>query len=292
MITLEEEKFLVDCTYIGVNKSPRSEVLPNFYGIDFVDFNLDVNIWTTLLNLLAVVKKSRSLTIKTQAVFIEYDGNIFLNFILLCASYNRDIYIDCHNCAVEREENKALRYYTNLVYLSFCRFFIKASLIVHNDAVKNAYPLTVTTVYTPYPQLEEYKAIEKRNDVVFSCSLNSDEPVELIIRLCGELAKKGFEAKISGDFTKLPPAIQEQGLPFFTGYMTKAAYLTLVAQSKVMVCLTSRDGTLLYSPREGISLGLSVIMNDSQVNRDFYGQKATYVRNEADFDEVILNALE
>ena len=50
--------------------------------------------------------------------------------------------------------------------------------------------------------------------------------------------------------------------------------------------------TLLYSPREGISLGLKVIMTSSQVNRDFFDEKAVYLHSEENLVQEIINAIE
>ena len=59
-----------------------------------------------------------------------------------------------------------------------------------------------------------------------------------------------------------------------------------------MVCLTSRKKTLLYSPREGISLGLKVLMTSSQINKDFFGEQAIYIDSEDDLAEEVINAVE
>ena len=82
------------------------------------------------------------------------------------------------------------------------------------------------------------------------------------------------------------------GAPFFSGFVSKESYFKLLGQSKVMVCLTSRQKTLLYSPREGISLGLTVIMTSSQVNKDFFGEKAIYVDSKENLLEEVINAIE
>ena len=155
-----------------------------------------------------------------------------------------------------------------------------------------SYPLKSIVVHTPYPDLSRFISSEKNNDVLFSCSLNTDEPIEVIIRTCRELEKKGFTSRITGDFKKLPKKIHTMGAPFFSGFVSKESYFKLLGQSKVMVCLTSRQKTLLYSPREGISLGLTVIMTSSQVNKDFFGEKAIYVDSKENLLEEVINAIE
>ena len=73
----------VDCTYIGINSSPRSDTLPKFYGIEILDFNLGVNIKTTIPNLFKIMPRLSELKAPTNKVLIEYDGNFLLNFLLV-----------------------------------------------------------------------------------------------------------------------------------------------------------------------------------------------------------------
>jgi len=132
----------------------------------------------------------------------------------------------------------------------------------------------------------------RNNDVIFSCSLNSDEPVDRIIQTCIQLEEKGFKSKITGNFKKLPYEMQINGARFFTGYISKPSYFEILAHSKVMVCLTNRENTLLYSPREGISLGLKVIISSNSVNREFFGSKGIFISLEDDMCELIENAIQ
>ena len=70
------DDLFVDCTYIGINKSPRSDTLPKFYNIEFIDFDLGVNIKTTIQNLFNILPRLGKLQVSTKKVLIEYDGNI------------------------------------------------------------------------------------------------------------------------------------------------------------------------------------------------------------------------
>ena len=72
-----------DCSYLGINESPRSDTLPKFYDIKFIDLNLGLNIKTTLPNLLKILPRIGKLGLSTNKVLIEYDGNFLLNFILI-----------------------------------------------------------------------------------------------------------------------------------------------------------------------------------------------------------------
>ena len=78
--------------------------MPKFYDIKFIDLNLGLNIKTTLPNLLKILPRIGKLGLSTNKVLIEYDGNFLLNFILIVKFLKKDIYIDCHNSAVENEK--------------------------------------------------------------------------------------------------------------------------------------------------------------------------------------------
>lgn len=281
----------VDCTYIGINRSPRSDVLPKFYSIEALELNIFVNIRTTIPNFFKIIRLLTELEVSTNKVFIEYDGNFLLNFLINLKFFRKVKYIDCHNCAVENEDGKFLRYCINLAYLLFSKLIFRAKLVVHNQSIMESYPLSSIVVNTPYPDLSQYRSDLKNNDVLFSCSLNSDEPIELIIQTCRNLKKLGYKTLITGDFKKISKKLQDMGAPFFSGYITKASYFELLSYSKVMVCLTNRKKTLLYSPREGISLGLTVIMSDNQVNRDFYGDKGIYFGLQDNLADIVINAI-
>lgn len=285
------DDIFLDCTYIGVNKSPRSDSIPKFYKTGFIDFDLGINVKTTITNIFRVLAHLKTVKISTSNVVIEYDGNLILNILLILKLFNKKVFIDCHNCAVEKEAGKYLRYIVNVIYLLAAKVFFRCKLIVHNTAVKHNYPLDSCVVYTPYPDLSEFKTDEKNNDVLFSCSLNSDEPIECIIQTCMQLERKGFKAKITGNFKKLPDDIQVMGAAFFTGYISKRSYFEILAHSKVMVCLTNRENTLLYSPREGISLGLKVIISSNLVNKEFFGSKGIFMGLDDDLCELIENAI-
>ena len=86
----------------------------------------------------------------------------------------------------------------SLFYLRILQSFSSVKLVVHNNAIHQKVPGSIV-VYTPYPNLLLVKKRRKANDVLFLCSLNPDEPLDLILLLCKQLKELGFVAKISGD---------------------------------------------------------------------------------------------
>jgi len=256
-----------------------------------VDFRLGLNLRESIKKISLVLSATRDLEIETEAVMIEHDGNIVLTFLLCCHFFRKDIFLDCHNCSVEYQRGGMLIYAANFLLLFFCGPILGARLVLHNDLIRRKFPLKAAVMYTPYPDLSAYIGKEKVNDVIFSCSLNRDEPVARIIDACLKLGQQGYSCRISGNTEKLDASLRSKGEKYFTNYLSKHGYLSLLASSRLMVSLTDRKDTVLFSPREGISLGLKVLANNSQANLDFYGDKIITVSTEDDLAEVIRDAL-
>ncbi len=85
------DDLFVDCTYIKINKSPRSNILPKFYEVDLLDFDLKVNIKTTAQNFFFIFSRLQNLEVSTKKVLIEYDGNFLLNFLINIKFFKKEI---------------------------------------------------------------------------------------------------------------------------------------------------------------------------------------------------------
>lgn len=263
--------------YLTDGKSPRSKLLPDELGASSLVLD-DLSgplTWRALLNVQNLDKIS---DIKRTACWLEYTGNPFYVMRLL-ARLRRNgniICLDCHNSALELEQGKWLKYLVNVLFLYLCAA-ANVKLIRHNSTVK-VFGLAFTTQYTPYPELAEYaeqfENDEKERDVIFLCSLNDDEPVDLIINTCRELDAHGFTAKITGNLERVRHL--DKSSFFFEEYLSYEDYLREVSRSRLAVSLTIRESTLLFAPREAVSLGVPCLVNESKTNRDFYGPKCHY----------------
>lgn len=263
--------------YIKVHNSPRSKVLPKELNLPVINLVLDIGLWkslwpSTIFSIWAKIK----VVGKIEAVLIEYDGNLFLNsqiLLLLCFFKRAYVTLDCHNSAVEYQSEHRARYILNQIYLGLLFHVFRVRLIVHNKAMKTKY-LPSDVFETPYPKFDFDDEVQKEFDVIFLCSLNSDEPLDLIIDICKELQNRGAIVKITGDSSKLN--IDKSFPFFFPKYLSYDEYIAAIRKSQIAVCLTSRKNTLLFSPREAISLGVPCLVNDNNVNREFYGSKVVY----------------
>lgn len=191
--------------YIKIQNSPRSIILPKHYNLKVIDFVFNISFSQSFGLLPFRLLKERIDDLPNDSlVMIEYSGNIFLNFwIIFYTLKNRNkLILDCHNSAVEFEKGHYSRYVLNSMYLIFLNQILSIEMVIHNDFIKPVC-LKYFVIKTPYPIFNFKDSVKKEIDILFLCSLNDDEPVELIVNLCAELKSRGVIAKITGDYKKV-----------------------------------------------------------------------------------------
>lgn len=276
--------------YIKIHNSPRSRILPSHYNLELIDFVFNISLFESIgLHPYKLVNKKRVLLPVKSKIMIEYGGNIFLNFwIIIFNLKNRNnIFLDCHNSALENEKGHFLRFFFNRLYLIFLNKILSIKIVIHNDFIKPTF-IKFFVLKTPYPKFSFKNSVKKEIEVLFLCSLNADEPLDLIINICSELKSKGIKAKITGDYKKVEKNYNSEF--FFQPYLSYEEYINVLRKSKKAVSLTCRQKTLLFAPREAIALGLQCYVNDSDVNKSFYGDKVRYL-NLSKPEEILNNLI-
>ena len=261
--------------YIKIHNSPRSKILPKEFGYKIIDFNFGLSLLQSIsLKPFFLIKGK--LIPKNSNLIIEYGGNFFINFwiILFSALKKNDITIDCHNSAVENEKGHFLRFILNRIYLFILNRIFNIKIIIHNEFI-TPFALRYSVVETPYPQFNFSDVVKKDIDVLFLCSLNSDEPISFILKVCNYLKSKNLNVKITGNYDKVKSLYKPEF--FITPYPPYKEYINLIRRSKKTVSLTKRKKTLLFAPREAISLGVKCYVNNSEANRNFYTDKVDYI---------------
>lgn len=267
--------------YLTDGKSPRSKLLPGVLGASTLVLG-DLSGPLAWRALLIRQNVDRIADIKRSVCWLEYTGNPFyvMRLAVRLLMNKNTVVLDCHNSALELEQGKLLKYVFNVLFLYLCAA-VNVNLVRHNSTIR-IFGLTFTTLYTPYPDFSEYaeqfENDKRERDVIFLCSLNDDEPVDLIINTCRELAALGLTAKITGNPERIRHPLKSSF--FFEEYLSYEDYLREVARSKLAVSLTIRESTLLFAPREAVSLGVPCLINDSKTNREFYGSKCHYTELE------------
>ena len=261
--------------YIKIHDSPRSKILPKELGYDVIDFNFKLSLIQSISLKPFFLIKGKSLP-KNSNIIIEYGGNFFINFwiILFNAFKKNNITIDCHNSALENEKGHFLRFILNRTYLFILNRIFNVKLIVHNEYIK-PFALRYSVLETPYPHFNFSNIVKKDIDVLFLCSLNSDEPISFILQVCHYLKSKNLNVKITGNYEKVKSLYEPEF--FIMPYPSYKNYINLIRRSKKTVSLTKRKKTLLFAPREAISLGVKCYVNNSETNRNFYADRVEYL---------------
>jgi hypothetical protein len=276
--------------YVKIHNSPRSRILPKHYNLRLIDFVFNISLFKSIgLHPYKLINNRKFFLPVKSKVMIEYGGNIFLNtwIVIFNLKNKNNIVLDCHNSALENEKGHFLRFFFNRLYLIFLNKILRIKIVIHNDFIKPTF-IKFFVIKTPYPKFSFSDIIKKEIDVLFLCSLNADEPLDLIIDLCSDLKSKGINAKITGDFKKVENNYNPEF--FFQPYLSYDEYINVLRKSKKAVSLTYRKKTLLFAPREAIALGLKCYINDSDVNKSFYGDKVHYL-NLSKPDEILNNLI-
>lgn len=260
--------------YISIYDSPRSSILPSTLGAKQIKLETQSK-RIKVMDAFSSTALDQLKDIKNSLCWLEYAGNPFSNFPVIqkLLKQGNQVTLDCHNSAVELEKYKLKRYLVNYVYLLILNKMFDINIVVHNRFIR--LPLISHKIQqTPYPKLRRTENIQKDIDILFLCSLNSDEPVEMIFRLCKRFYDQGLRIKVTGNIKKNKNKEMEKFL--FSNYLSYNEYVDVVQKSNLTICLTTRKRTLLFAPRESITLGVKCLVNDSAANRDFYGDKVFY----------------
>lgn len=121
--------------------------------------------------------------------------------------------------------------------------------------------------------------------VIFPCSFDVDEPVWIVIEAARRIPIKFY---ITGDSAKFKLK-DGDSLPeniVFTGYMSKPEYEDLLLNSTVVLGMTTRQNVQLSVANEGLSASKPLVLSNTRVLKDLYGEAAIFVSNESSDDLV------
>ncbi len=120
-----------------------------------------------------------------------------------------------------------------------------------------------------------------RFTVAVICSFNYDEPLDEVLAAAALLPQ--VDMVITGDHTRAHPELMSTAPANvrFAGFLSNADYGSLLAQSGVVMSLTTRDHTMLRGAYEGIYAGRPVVVSDWPLLRDAFDRGAVHVDNRA-----------
>ncbi|QRF54335.1 hypothetical protein D4A92_22715 (plasmid) [Rhizobium rosettiformans] len=118
-------------------------------------------------------------------------------------------------------------------------------------------------------------------EVLVPCSFKSDEPVEAII----DAAKLSPDITyiLTGNYRRYSQAWRfEEGLPpnlKLTSYISTAEFNRLLSTCSVVLGLTTREGVQLSVANEAVGAGKPMVLSDTKILRDLFGEAALFCNN-------------
>lgn len=137
-------------------------------------------------------------------------------------------------------------------------------------------PVVIPDVPTPAPVVRR-PAPSDAFDVVVISSFAPDEPLEAIAEVAARTPEVTYH--VTGDPDRAPgrlPSPPPTNMRL-TGYLPDDEYISLIASSDAVMCLTTRDHTMQCGACEALSLSTPLITSDWPILRDYFDEGTVHV---------------
>ena len=146
-------------------------------------------------------------------------------------------------------------------------------------------PVVVVDNYA-VPLGEVPKASERcaHGAVTVVASGSEDEPLDVVLAAARILGAH-YQFVVTGSREAVLKRMRGFALPpnvRLTGFLSRPAYLELLASCSMAVCLTDRPATMQLGAWEAVSVGCPVVVSDYQVLRDYFRDVAAFTANSGD----------
>lgn len=159
--------------------------------------------------------------------------------------------------------------------------------VLKSPAMERA-DLAIDTTYLEEIDLAQYAGKVK---VMFVNRFASDDPYEEVLALAEERRDAVFFVTGNPDKVALDPKSLPENV-VLTGFIHPSKFLALMDACDVVLSLTTRPGTLLWSIREALALGKPVVTSEHTILQDEFGEVAFFTNHEiADLAQKIDQAL-
>ena len=114
------------------------------------------------------------------------------------------------------------------------------------------------------------------------CSFHADEPIEAVLQAARQFESATFV--ITGNHLRLKDrSLIERASPnvVFPGFLPLREFDQLLLRASAVLCLTTQDGIQLSAVSEAIGAGRPMIISDTKLLRDLFGQAGIFVDNNA-----------
>jgi len=195
---------------------------------------------------------------------------------------------DCHNKALKKEIGGVLA----RPFAAFKRFLLGRAdmLVVTNERLApyaEGYNASVAVLRDPLTDWrgadEAFRAEAARSGerphVLFVCSFDRDEPVDLVMSVAPDIVSElDLDVVISGDPARVdvPDAVADEPRIRLPGYMPAGEYGRTLCRAEVVIVLTDDEDCLVCGAYEAVGASRGTVLSDKRALRDCFGDCAVY----------------
>jgi glycosyltransferase involved in cell wall biosynthesis len=230
------------------------------------------------------------------AILIVQNPSLVLAFltVLIRPVFAFKLVVDAHNEAVQPylTTSKALRWLARQC-LRRADITIVTNTALANEVVRaGGRPFVLPDPLPKPPDTHVDGQRRAKLEVVVISTFAPDEPLEEIFEAARQMTEVA-RFRVTGNLARLPDDLSDQAPPnvVFTGFLPEPAYWALLRGSDVVMDLTKMPDCLVCGAYEAIAVMKPVVLTDSEPARAWFGDAATYVRNDARHIARALNRL-
>jgi glycosyltransferase involved in cell wall biosynthesis len=256
----------------------RNISMSNLIKSDYYEFNVST---LKAARYPICIFKTIKVFLKPYSIIFVQNPSIILSFVsvLLGKILSKKIVIDAHNAGIRPLEGR-LR-----IIQIINNWILKNSnlVIVTNKKLKAHLDyLSIPNIVFPDP-LPQINPPTNKNpnehnfDVLIVCSWSEDEPLIEYLEAAKENKEMSFA--FTGryeSYIKNKSKIEIPNNVCLLGFVSEEEYNLLLIHSKVIIDLTKREDCLVCGAYEAISLGKTIILSDTAVNRELFKDAAFY----------------
>lgn len=227
------------------------------------------------------IKQTVSILKKRYSTVFVQNPSIVLSAlaVLLKPIFGYKLAIDAHNAGVRPKEGK------NKLLQKFNLCILKGAdvVIVTNQPLQqllNDKGVTSCVMSDPLPTLKKAQSLDYSNFVFVVCSWAEDEPIGVYLDTAKQRPDINFV--FSGNYKKRLKDKEISELPdniILAGFVSEEEYVGLLKEALAVIDLTERDDCLVCGAYESISATQKVILSDTMVNKELFGNAAFYTKN-------------
>jgi len=247
------------------------EVVPPYQGVKRYLFCL----WTTLSIL--VKNKPRVLIVQNPSLILSLWVLVlrpFFGYKLVMDAHNEAIIPFLNNNSLFRFLSKTLTRYANLTLVTNPVL----AKIVHDNGGK---AFILPDILPQFEYDTKPPQLANEFNITFVCTYAQDEPVQEIFK-AAELLGNQYQFKVTGRIPKDFNHATKPANVMLTDFLSEHDYITTLANSHIIIDLTTMDNCLVCGAYEAIALERPLILSANDASLALFGNYAIHTKNSSD----------